>query len=188
MIAGGHDSLSDAELPEDAQREVTSGGSLAGFLVDAWAGTLTQAIAFDSLTRQRRDSYRFDPYAIVFVDADVYNNELKGSEDGGFNHVFGIIKDELTESIRSNYNDNSVAALRWNKASSMNWEPRFNLRWNPDTDFVVTFDGAACEESTEKNALNMRDGDSGRFSEPFTMEGIAPWEDCNIYGEVNPLG
>lgn len=188
QLDGGHTSLQDADLPEDAQREVSGGYRLGHFLVNAWAGTFTQAVFFDSMPRNHRDAYRFEPYAIVFVDADTYNSELKGSEDGGFSYVFNQIKSQFESALVNEYDDETLQVLMWNKAAGDLWLPVHNRSWRPETDFVITSLGGACEASTEARALGMRDFDTEQTYASWTLGGLAAPENCNIFGEVEPIG
>lgn len=188
QLDGGRISLQDVELPENAQREITGGYRLGHFLVNAWAGTFTEAAFLDALPRNRRDAYRFDPYAIVFVDAQLYDAELKNSEDGGFSYVYNQFTSEAVAALRNEYEDDTVQALVWNKAAGDLWLRAHNRRWTPDTDFVITFHGGACEASTEARALTMRDFDTGQAYAAWTMSGLSAPENCNIFGEVTPLG
>lgn len=189
-LSGGHTGLMDADLPENAQREITGRYRVGNFLVNAWAGNFTQAAALDSLPRNRREAYRFEPYGIVFVDADYYDAELKNTSDGGFGYVFEQLASDIVPILSSEYDDDTVEMLMWNNALVDYYSSDVRYSWPLDVDFVITSHGGACKAGRDVSAIYISTHE-GALSESYrntTMTGFAAAGYCRIYGEVESLG
>lgn len=187
-LDGGHSSLHDTDTPELSQRNVSRGQRIGGFLINTWLGTATQAAAHDRVTAGRQEALRFDPFGYIFVDATQYDNQLRHSEDGGFNEVFQLLHDDVKPILVDEYQDETVDVLMWNRAVDDHLNDTHNVRWERDNDFVITSHGAACEAGRDVSAWGAPAFESGNTYAPLTMTGLAAPEFCRTYGQITPQG